>query len=407
MDPVKDREFDIVAFGATGFVGGLIAEELGRLRGGPRIALAGRDVARLVEVCARVGVRDHIVADAFDPGALARLAARTRVVLSTVGPYSKYGHDVVAACVARGTHYVDLNGEVAFARHVIDAHDAAARAAGISVVLSCGFDSVPADLGVLLAAQAARDAGAGELLGTTAHVRELVGGLSGVTIDALRTQIDSARGRRGQRDWSASDPYALSPDRDAEPEPRGTFRGGVILEVAAVTGEFAVPFLMARYNQQIVARSNALLGWRYGRGLRYREEWDTGRGALGAARAVGLLGALGVAGAALRARALRPVTNRVLPAPGEGPGERARARGRFRYEVHAQTTGSAPVVSTVAARRDPGYGGTAVMIAQGALALAAGEALDSGVSTPAVALGLPYAQRLREQGFELTARVEG
>lgn len=234
---------------------------------------------------------------------------------------------------------------------------------------------------------------------------ELVGGLSGGTIDALRTQIDQARGPRVARDWSASDPYALSPDRDAEPEPRGNFRGGVVLESSAQTGEFAVPFLMARYNQQIVLRSNALLGWRYGRGLRYREVRDTGRGARGLARAVGTLGLLGVAGAALRARAARPVVDRVLPAPGEGPSERARARGRFRYDVHAQTTGGPRVVATVAAQRDPGYGGTAVMITQGALALAAGEALASGVTTPAVALGLPYAQRLREQGFTLEARV--
>ena len=401
-----DRDFDVIVFGATGYVGRLIAAELASQapdRG--RIALAGRDAERLGRVAAEVGVRDTIVVDAFDEPALARMAGRTRVVLSTVGPYAKYGRATVAACVESGTHYVDLNGEVAFARETIDAHDQAARAAGVSVVLACGFDSVPSDLGVLLAAEAAREAGAGELLGVTAHVTELVGGLSGGTIDALRTQIDSGRERTGTRDWSASDPYALSPDRDAEPEPRGTFRGGVLLESAAQTGQFAVPFLMARYNQQVVLRSNALLGWRYGRGLRYREVRDTGSGARGALKAVGTLAGLGAAGGALRTRALRPVVDRILPAPGEGPSERARARGRFRMEFHAETTGGPRVVATVGARRDPGYGGTAEMISQGALALAAGESLSAGVTTPAVALGLPYAQRLRGQGFTLDASV--
>ena len=408
----RARRFDIVLFGATGYVGRLIAAELVRVAPDrARIGLAGRDATKVTEVARAVGLPDAsvVVADAFDARSLDAMAREARVVIATVGPYTKYGAGAVRACVAAGTHYVDLNGEVAFARETADQYDEAAKAAGISVVTACGFDSVPSDLGVLLAAEAAREADAGELGQTTLHVRELVGGLSGGTVDALRTQIRAGRTRRPagtRRTWSASDPYALSPDRAAEPEPRPRHRGSVWLETSADTGEFAAPFAMARYNAQIVRRSNALLGWRYGRGLRYREVHDTGRGARGLVRGLGSAAVLPAFVIALATPGLGRVADRVLPAPGEGPGEKLARTGRFRMEVHATTSSARRVVATVADRREPGYRGTAVMIAQAALALLGGEGLATGVSTPAAALGMPYVERLRAQGFTLDVVVE-
>lgn len=404
-----EREFDVVLFGATGYVGRLIATEL--LDAAPdasRVALAGRDEQRVRAVAAEVGHPGLacLVADAFDAEELARLARRTRAVINVAGPYAKYGMAMAGACAQNGTHLVDLNGEVLFARDVIDAYDAAAKASGASLVTACGFDSVPSDLGVLVAADAAREAGAGELLSTTMHVRSFSGGLSGGTIDALRTQVDSSRHGVRTPGRSSSDPYALSPDRDAEPEPRGRRTSVAWLEQNADVREFTAPFFMARYNEQVVRRSNALLGWRYGRGFRYREVHDAGRGAAGLARAVGIACALPAFVTALATPGLRQVADRVLPSPGQGPSEQARARGHFTVEVHADTTSGRHVVSTVAARQDPGYGATAVMVSQAALALASGEGLATGASTPAVALGQPYAARLRRKGFTIDARVD-
>ncbi|MEL4505826.1 saccharopine dehydrogenase NADP-binding domain-containing protein [Luteococcus sp. H138] len=403
-----DREFDVIVFGATGFVGRLIADEL--LRSAPtgtRVALAGRDEAKLRALAAQTGHPELplVIADAFDADSLGRMAQRTAVVISVVGPYVKYGMATAGACAAHGTHYVDLNGEVLFARDMIDTFDAPAKASGATLVNACGFDSVPSDLGVLAAATAAREAGAGELLATTMHVRSFSGGMSGGTIDALRTQIDSSRHGVRTPGRSSSDPYALSPDRDAEPEPRNRRNSFVWLESSADTREFAAPFFMARYNEQIVRRSNALQAWAYGRSFRYRELHDTGKGLKGLVTGLGIAAALPAFVASLATPGLRQVADRVLPSPGDGPSEQARAKGHFTIEVHADTTSGRRVVSTVADQRDPGYAGTAVMISQAALALAAGEGLATGVTTPAAGLGEPYAARLRGQGFTITAEV--
>ncbi|WP_420174994.1 saccharopine dehydrogenase family protein [Luteococcus sp. OSA5] len=403
-----ERDLDITVFGATGFVGRLIAAELlAQAPQGTTIALAGRDRDRLRDLAGGLGRPEVplLVADAFDPASLSEMARRSRVVVSVVGPYTKYGMATAGACAQHGTHYVDLNGEVLFARDMIDAYDQAARASGASLVTACGFDSVPSDLGVLLAADACAAAGGGELLGTTMHLRSFSGGMSGGTIDALRTQIDASRHGVRTPGRSSSDPYALSPDRDAEPEPRGRRNSFVWLESSADTREFAAPFFMARYNEQVVRRSNALLGWRYGRGFRYREMHDTGRGLPGLAKGVGIAAALPAFVASLATPGLRHVADRVLPSPGEGPSERSRERGHFTMEVHADTTSGRRVVATVADQRDPGYQGTAVMIGEAALALAHDEGLATGVTTPAVALGQPYAQRLRARGFTLDAKV--
>src|SRR6476661_7196900 len=192
------REFDIVLFGATGFVGRLTAADLAE--GEPadaRIALAGRSRERLTEVRDSLGPAaagwELLVADASDATAVAGLAARTRVVVTTVGPYAKYGRTLVAACADAGTHYADLTGEILFHRDVVYSHQAGATETGARIVPSCGFDSIPSDLGVFeLARQVAAD-GEGELTTTTTYVRSLKGGISGGTIDSMREQAKTQR----------------------------------------------------------------------------------------------------------------------------------------------------------------------------------------------------------------------
>lgn len=404
------RDLDVVVFGATGFVGRLTARYLAQSApDGVRIGLAGRSRERLEAVRAGLGQRAGgwplIVADTSDEAALCALAEATTVVATTVGPYARYGLPLVRACAAAGTHYADLTGEVLFVRASIDAAHEAAQASGARVVHACGFDSVPSDLGVLLAAEQARADGAGELTDTALLVASLRGGVSGGTVDSIRLMVDEARSDAAARRLLL-DPYALSPDRAAEPD-LGSERDDLRPRYEPALGRWTAPFVMGSFNTRIVRRSNALTGWSYGRRFRYREVMGVGRGPaaplLAGAVSVGLAGLL----AGLVLPPSRYVLDRVLPKPGEGPGEKAQENGHFRVEVTAGTTSGARYRTTVAAKGDPGYAATAVMLGQAALALALdGDRLPavSGVLTPATAIGVPLADRLRAAGFTLSVQ---
>jgi short subunit dehydrogenase-like uncharacterized protein len=276
-----DRELDVVVFGATGFVGRLVAGYLaGHAPGGVRVGLAGRSQRRLADVRAGLGAAAAawplLAADSADPVSLAALARAARVVVSTVGPYRAQGLALVRACAEAGTDYADLTGEVLFIRDSIDqCHDVAA-ATGPRIVHCCGFDSVPSDLGVLLLHQAARADDAGDLQDTTLVVTALRGGISGGTLASLMGQQDEVRASAVRRQMVA-DPYALSPDRAAETDLGDErdldwvlYDGGLRMWVG--------PFAMAGVNTRVVRRSNALQGWAYGRRFRYREVTGFGAG---------------------------------------------------------------------------------------------------------------------------------
>lgn len=412
-----ERDHDIVLFGATGFVGRLTAHHLAaHAPEGVRIALAGRSPERLAAVRAGLpGTAAHwplVTADALDPRAMARLAARTRVVCTTVGPYATYGMPLAAACARAGTHYCDLAGEVLFVRASIDGNHAAASASGARIVHACGFDTVPSDIGVLLTARTAAAAGDGTLGEALLHVRSLRGGVSGGTLDALRTQA-AAVGRDPALRGIVADPYALSPDRPAEPAARAPVprAGGPAHRLArrapvrldATTRRWVAPFVMAPFNTRIVRRSNALANWAYGRELCYDEVVDTGAGPLGALRAGATALAIGGFLAGMSFGPSRRLLDRMLPKPGQGPSPEAQANGRFVLEIEARATTGARYRTRIAAPYDPGYSGTAIMLGQSALALAvdppAVRQRGGGVLTPATALGLPLADRLRRFAF--------
>ena len=400
---MSDRAHDLVLFGASGFVGRLTARRLAGAGTGLRIALAGRSAERLAAVRDELGVDwPVIVADSADPGALADLARSTRVVLSTVGPYARHGLPLVLACARAGTSYGDLTGEALFVRESIDVADPLARDSGARIVHACGFDSVPSDLGVQLLAETAAADGAGELTAVLLLVISAKGGFSGGTIDSLRGQVDAVRAEPALARRLA-DPYLLSPDRDAEPD-LGP-QPDAFLAHRLDDGTWTAPFVMAPFNTRIVRRSNALLGHAYGRELRYAEAIRTGRSPLSPVIAGGV--ALGSAAAAvgLRTPLVRPLLDRLLPDPGEGPSEKAQREGSFRLELRAATTTGARYVGTVAAPGDPGYAATSVMLAQAGLSLAQDELpARAGVLTPAVAMGRALADRLRANGFTLTAQ---
>ncbi|MGO4598611.1 saccharopine dehydrogenase family protein [Terrabacter sp. 2RAF25] len=407
------RELDIVLYGATGFVGALTAEHLAR-RAGPeiRVALAGRSRPRLEALRGELGERaaswDVVAVDATDAPGLRALAARTRVLASTVGPYLTYGTEVVRACAEQGTHYADLTGEVLFVRWSLDEVDARARETGAAIVHACGFDSIPSDLGVLTTAEQVAADGEGTLAATTLLVRSMKGGFSGGTVDSMRQQAITARSDASARRVLA-DAYALSPRRSEEPTSGRRAPAGVLGRLRRVvpidrdpgTGRWTGPFVMASFNTRIVRLSNTLSDWAYGRELRYREVTDFGSGPMSPLMAGGMAVGLGGVVAGLSFTPTRAVLDRFLPKPGEGPGPEARAAGRFRMDIRATTTTGARYRTTVGADYDPGYGGTAIMFGETALALATDDGIPrrTGVGTPATALGDGLTDRLRAQGF--------
>jgi len=413
------RSFDIVLFGATGFVGKLSAEYLARAGAGARIALAGRSPDRLLAVRETLPEPAQswpvLTADAESPSTLHEMAARTQVVVTTVGPYTRYGLPLMAACAAAGTDYADLTGEAMFVRESIDLYNKQATDTGARIVHSCGFDSIPSDLSVYGLHRTAREDDAGELGDTNYVVRSFSGGLSGGTIASILEVLHTASSNPDARRQLA-DPYTLTPDRGAEPElgrqpdlPWG--RGGQI--APELSGTWTAGFLMAPYNTRIVRRSNALLDWAYGQRFRYSEHMSVGSSALAAvASAVG--GGVGNAMFGLGSRYFRllprRVVERIVPKPGTGPSAASRERGYYRIETYTTTTTGARYVARMEQRGDPAYKATSVLLGESALALAFDRDTLSdlrGVLTPAAAMGDALLARFPGAGVSLrTERLD-
>ncbi|MGW4326730.1 saccharopine dehydrogenase family protein [Nocardia sp. NPDC004573] len=408
------REFDLVLFGATGFVGKLTAEYLlGAAPESARIALAGRSLDKLTSVRADLGPKaagwDLVVADSTDQAALDALAVRTKVVVTTVGPYLRYGMPLVAACAKAGTHYADLTGEPLFIRDAIDAYHEQAVATGAKIVNSCGYDSIPSDLSVYQLYRRTVEDNAGELVDTTL-VASLKGGVSGGTIDSGRAMMeaiaaDPAKGK------VLSHPYSLSPDKAMDPDvgrqsDQALSRAGAI--DPSLDG-WVSTFVMAAHNTKVVRRTNGLLGWVYGKNFRYREVMSAGKSRVAPLVAAGMAGGIvaGMTAGALlsRAAAGRKLLDRVLPKPGTGPDEKARKSGWFTMKTFAHTTSGAKYVATFSGTGDPGYQATAVLLGESGLCLAFDTDKQpdlAGILTPAAAMGDALTERLRAAGMTIT-----
>jgi len=405
---MTSRDFDVVLHGATGFVGRLTALHLAAHSGGARIALSGRSKDKLLALRDELGVYWPVLqADASDAGSLAELAASTTAVATTVGPFAKYGLPLVRACAEEGTSYADLSGEVLFVRDSAAAAHDQARVSGARIVHAAGFDSVPSDLGVLLLHERVAADGEGTLGETVSLVVSMRGGVSGGTIDSMRTQADLVRSDPALGRVVA-DPYALSPDREKEP---GAGSGGAdgsegdsrLPARDPLLGQWVAPFVMAPFNTRIVRRSNALQDHVYGEGFRYREVMGVGRGPVAPLMAGAVAAGLGGLAVGMVLPPTRLLLDRVLPRPGSGPSEKVQRGGHFRMEVHTRTSTGARYVATVAAQGDPGYAATAVMLGESALSLGLDPlSCAGGVLTPAVALGDHLVARLRARGFELS-----
>lgn len=392
------RELDLVLFGATGYTGQVVAEYLQKhAPSGLRWALAGRSQGKLAQVNEDLGLSlPTIVAASDDEASLRAMAKRATVVISTVGPYAKLGLPLVRACAAEGTHYVDLTGEVQFTRTSIDECNAAAKKSGACIVHSCGFDSIPSDLGCLVLHDHFAAGGHGGLARATLYVDKMKGGFSGGTAQSMLTLFDDAARSRTVRELLV-DPYALVPNRtedrgpDHDDDPRALHDD--------VVDTWTAPFVMAQINTRVVRRSNALLGYPYGKDFRYAERTVFPRGAKGAvlahAFAAGYRTVLQLGSAA----PTRAVLRRVLPSAGVGPTRAEREAGFFRITVRGRAQDGTGGAVRIVGNADPGYGETATMLSEAALLLTTGTH-PGGVSTPAAALGLPLVARLRAAGMQ-------
>lgn len=363
------RDLDLVVWGATGYTGRLVAECVARhAPEGLRWAVGGRDRARLEALGLGVEI---VVADAADRAALDAWVGRSRVVVSTVGPFSRYGTPLVESCVEHGLAYADIAGEPSWIRRNVERLHDRAVATGARIVHACGFDSIPSDLGVLMLRDHLREVHGRGLAQATLIVERARGGFSGGTAASVLSEIEIGIQDRDAR-------ASLTPPR---PDPEG---------------EWFAPFVMAAINASVVRRS-------HGSDFRY-EEVVRARGAVRAFAVAAGIGAFVAVAATSPGRAL---LRRFVPKPGEGPGPAARARGFFEIGLRGLSDGEPPIAvrGRVAAKGDPGYAATSLMLAESGLCLALDDLpTRGGILTPASAMGRALTDRLRRAGmtFEVT-----
>jgi short subunit dehydrogenase-like uncharacterized protein len=404
--PAHDRPYDVIVWGATGFTGRLVAEYLAERYGDGslRWAMAGRSLEKLEAVRAEVAERapaaahvDLVVGDSHDRPSLDALAAQTKVVCTTVGPYAQYGSELVAACVEGGTDYCDLTGEVQWVRRMVDWHHAEAEKKGVRIVHCAGFDSIPSDLGTLVAQDTALERTGAPCDRVALYVRATKGRASGGTIASMMGVLREAKVPEVRR--VLADPYSLNPEGERH-GPDG--RDAMGLSYDRAIGAWTGPFLMASVNTRVVRRSHALMGFPWGRDFRYSERTRIGTGLGGLVKGVGMMGGLGAFGLGLTLPPARwLLAKTILPAPGEGPSRDVVDSGYFVLQLlgyQGDDGRSEPVVEVqVRGNRDPGYGSTAVMLAESALCLALQRedlGTPGGVLTPATAMGMTLVERL-------------
>jgi short subunit dehydrogenase-like uncharacterized protein len=389
-------KFDIVLYGASGFTGQLVAEYLAsRYAGdnGLKWAMAGRSLGKLAKVRDAIGAPAGIPlisVDAGDPASLKAMIDQTGSVLTTVGPYQLYGTELVAACAASGTDYLDLCGEAVWMRQMIDAHEATAKASGARIVFSCGFDSIPFELGVFFCEAAAKKRFGAPVSRVKTRVRDLKGGPSGGTIASMKANFMAAA-----RDLSLvsmlQDPFVLTPGFEGPDQPRGN-RPKLDEDI----GSWTAPFGMATINTRNVHRSNMLMGFPYGKDFVYDEMVVTGPGEPGEAEARRLF-------AASKAERTGIVGG---PKPGEGPSKEERESGLYDLLFVGIAPDGRQVRVSVKGDRDPGYGSTSKMVSECAVCLLRDTPqVPAGIWTPGAAMGDHLIKRLVDNAG-LTFEVE-
>ena len=392
---MSSQEFDIVVYGATGFTGQLVAEYLAAHYKDDKAlkwAMAGRSLDKLKSVREAIGAPADtplIVADASDAASLKVMAEQTMSVITTVGPYQLYGEELLAACVATGTDYFDLCGEPIWMRQMIDKYEAGAKESGARIVFSCGFDSVPFELGTFFVQEEAKRVFGAPAARVKGRVRDMRGTLSGGTAASAKATFDAVA-----KDISLvailNDPFALTPDFTGPKQPRGN---KPLLEEDLQS--WAAPFMMALINTRNVHRSNMLMGFPYGQDFVYDEMVLTGPGEKGEANAKRVMAANA------------EKTGPSAPKPGEGPSKEERENGLFNLLYVASAPDGRMVRAGVTGDRDPGYGSTSKMISECAICMLRDTTdVAAGFWTPGAAMQHKLIKRLQDHAglrFEVEA----
>jgi short subunit dehydrogenase-like uncharacterized protein len=379
----SSSKFDIVVYGATGFTGQLVAEYLASHYKGDsalKWAMAGRSLDKLQSVRDAIGAPKDlplIVADSGDPTALKAMVAQSRSVITTVGPYMLYGNDLLAACVAAGVDYFDLCGEPIWMRQKIEQHEAAAKNSGARIVFSCGYDSLPFELGVFCAQEQAKSAFGAAAPRVKGRVREMKGTFSGGTAASMRALFEAAA-----KDQSLvallKNPFALTPGFEGPKQPPGN---RPVFDEELKT--WTAPFVMANINTRNVHRSNMLLGFRYGKDFVYDEMVITGPGEQGEAIAKKVMAAN------------NKLSGTDVPKPGEGPSKEERETGHYDLLFVATAPDGRQARASVKGDRDPGYGSTSKMISECAICLLRDTPeVPAGIWTPGAAMQHKLIKRL-------------
>tara|TARA_B100000767_G_scaffold67862_1_gene64387 strand:- start:12886 stop:14100 length:1215 start_codon:yes stop_codon:yes gene_type:complete len=393
----QSREFDIIIWGASGFTGRLVAEYLFKQYGTSRNlkwAMAGRNQEKLETV--RAAIADSsvpiVVADSSDEASIKQMVLRTKVICTTVGPYAIYGSKLVAACVEHKAHYCDLAGEVQWMRQMVDKHQEAAQANGVKIVHSCGFDSIPSDMGVYFIQREAKAQKGQRAKKISMRVVAMRGGLSGGTYASLSKVMEQA-----QQDKSIykvlTNPYGLNPADQQEGEDRPDLMSVVFDKTSQ---SYVGPFIMAGINTKVVRRSNALSNYSYGKDFRYDEATLSGKGFKGKMK--GVLAAIPLMFMTAKPKSvLKSIANKLLPKPGEGPDREQRENGFYNLRFYVTLEDGSSAMGKVTGDKDPGYGSTSKMLGETAVCLAVDELPKiNGVLTPSVAMGDALLQRLEQ-----------
>lgn len=398
------HKYGIVLYGATSFVGQLVAAYLqkflteGNADNEVSWAIAGRNQQKLEQVKNQVGNKELplIIADSEDADSLNEMAAQAQVIISTVGPYLKYGEPLIKACAENGTDYVDLTGEALFIKDMLDKYQQTAKESGARIVNSCGFDSLPSDLGVLFTQNCAQKE-YGEYCETiNMRVKAAKGGLSGGTVSSMATIFEEIGKDKSLRKQLAN-PYLLNDD-DNRPNVR---QENVNLpQWDAENERWVAPFIMASINTRIVHRSNLLRDYQYGRDFKYDEAIWLPAGLKGRLMSYGMTAGIAGFAASMMFKPSRDLLNEhVLPKSGDGPSKSEQENGYFDIRFFGYTNKNHQVETKVTGDKDPGYGSTCQMLAQSALCLLqdiSKQQVEGGFWTPAAAMGESLIERLQD-----------
>ena len=391
---------DIIIWGATGFVGRLLAGYLWSKYGASgkiSFALGGQNRSELESLHKDLKADDRLllfVGNAFDAQFLDDMTQKARVIVSTVGPYAQFGSKLVAACTANGMDYCDLSGETQWMHRMINAHQKDAESSGARIVHACGFDSIPSDLGVLFLQTQAKKRFGHPMEQVKLRVKSIRGGASGGTVASILNVIEEIR-KDPEVAKIAKNPYALSPEgmRSGVRQPNVSK-----FEYDNDVKSWVAPFVMAAVNTRVVHRTNALMGYAWGREFKYDEAMMMGGGLKGRIRAMsftGVLGAFLIGGYFAPSRFIMKKT--LLPKPGEGPTAKQRETGFYKLNLIGNDSEGNRIRVTVTGDRDPGYGSTCKMLGESAVCLLkdiAKKELKGGFWTPATAMGQKLMDRL-------------